>query len=323
MQDILLNGDGLPARDPAQGAAAPAGGASAGDIIKDTDTAGFMADVIEASQHQPVIVDFWATWCGPCKTLGPMLEKAVMAAKGAVKMVKVDVDQNQQIAAQLRIQSVPTVYAFWQGQPVDGFQGAQPESQIKAFIDKLVSMSGGQAPGEDLAAAMEQAGELLAAGDAANAAGIYSEIANADPENADAIGGLARAYLAMGEGEAAKQMIDGLPEKLKVSAPVQAALSAIELEASAAEAAGKLAPLKAAVEANPKDHQARCDLANALYASGDREGAVDQLLESIAIDRAWNEEAARKQLLQLFDAFGPTDELTVSARRRLSSILFS
>jgi putative thioredoxin len=323
MQDILLNGDGLPARDPAKGAGAPAGGAAAGDIIKDTDTAGFMADVIEASQHQPVIVDFWATWCGPCKTLGPMLEKAVMAAKGAVKMVKVDVDQNQQIAAQLRIQSVPTVYAFWQGQPVDGFQGAQPESQIKAFIDKLVSMSGGQAPGEDLAAAMEQAGELLAAGDAANAAGIYSEIANADPENADAIGGLARAYLAMGEGEAAKQMIDGLPEKLKVSAPVQAALSAIELEASAAEAAGKLAPLKAAVEANPKDHQARCDLANALYASGDREGAVDQLLESIAIDRAWNEEAARKQLLQLFDAFGPTDELTVSARRRLSSILFS
>lgn len=323
MQDILLNGDGLPARDPAQGAAAPAGGASAGDIIKDTDTAGFMADVIEASQHQPVIVDFWATWCGPCKTLGPMLEKAVMAAKGAVKMVKVDVDQNQQIAAQLRIQSVPTVYAFWQGQPVDGFQGAQPESQIKAFIDKLVSMSGGQAPGEDLAAAMEQAAELLAAGDAPSAAGIYSEIANADPENADAIGGLARAYLAMGEGEAAKEMISGLPEKLKISAPVQAALSAIELEASAAEAAGKLAPLKAAVEANPKDHQARCDLANALYASGDREGAVDQLLESISIDRAWNEEAARKQLLQLFDAFGPTDELTVSARRRLSSILFS
>lgn len=319
MQDILLNGDGMPARPTGNGGAKPA----PADVIKESDSAHFMADVIEASREVPVIVDFWATWCGPCKTLGPMLEKAVAAAGGAVRMVKIDVDRNPEISAQLRIQSIPTVYAFYQGQPVDGFQGALPESQIKAFIDKLIEMSGGQSPVEDLAAAMEQAAALLADGDAAAAASIYAQVLEADPENAVAIGALARAYLALGEGEAAKEMIDGLSEALKLAAPVQAALSAIELAAQAEESAGKLAGLHEAVAANPKDHQARIDLAMALYATGDGEGAVDQLLESISMDRAWNEEAARKQLVKLFDAFGPTDPLTVASRRRLSSILFS
>ncbi|MEQ9326356.1 MAG: thioredoxin [Rhodospirillales bacterium] len=319
MQDILLNGDGMPARPTGNGGAKPA----PADVIKESDSAHFMADVIEASRDMPVIVDFWATWCGPCKTLGPMLEKAVAAAGGAVRMVKIDVDRNPEISAQLRIQSIPTVYAFYQGQPVDGFQGALPESQIKAFIDKLIEMSGGQSPAEDLAAVMEQAAALLADGDAAAAANLYAKVLEADPENAVAIGALARAYLALGEGEAAKEMIEGLSEALKLAAPVQAALSAIELAAQAGESAGKLAGLHEAVAANPKDHQARIDLAMALYATGDREGAVDQLLESISIDRAWNEEAARKQLVKLFDAFGPTDPLTVASRRRLSSILFS
>lgn len=319
MQDILLNGDGMPARPTGNGGAKPV----PADVIKESDSAHFMADVIEASRDVPVIVDFWATWCGPCKTLGPMLEKAVAAAGGAVRMVKIDVDRNPEISAQLRIQSIPTVYAFYQGQPVDGFQGALPESQIKAFIDKLIGMSGGQSPAEDLATIMEQAATLLAGGDAASAANLYAQVLEADPENAVAIGALARAYLALGEGEAAKEMIEGLSEALKLAAPVQAALSAIELAAQAEESAGKLAGLHEAVAANPKDHQARIDLAMALYATGDQEGAVDQLLESISIDRAWNEEAARKQLVKLFDAFGPTDPLTVASRRRLSSILFS
>jgi putative thioredoxin len=320
MQDFLLNGDGLPARTPGNGDTAKPAPA---DVIKESDSANFMADVIEASRDVPVIVDFWATWCGPCKTLGPLLEKAVAAAGGAVRMVKIDVDRNPEISQQLRIQSIPTVYAFFQGQPVDGFQGALPESQIKAFIDKLIKMSGGQSPAEDLASVMEQAGELLAAGDAAGAANVYAQVLEADPENADAIGALARAYLELGEGEAAKEMIGGLSEKLKQTAPVQAALSAIELASQAAESAGKLAGLRDAIAADPKDHQARIDLAMALYATGDNEGAVDQLLESISIDRAWNDEAARKQLIKLFDAFGPTDPLTVASRRRLSSILFS
>tara|TARA_R110000787_G_scaffold16622_44_gene51456 strand:+ start:2958 stop:3914 length:957 start_codon:yes stop_codon:yes gene_type:complete len=318
MTDILLNGDGTPVTPTGTQA-----GAAAGDLIKDSDSAGFMADVIEASKTVPVIVDFWATWCGPCKTLGPTLEKAVMAAKGAVRLVKVDVDKSPEISQQLRIQSIPTVYAFYQGQPVDGFQGAVPESEIKAFIDKLVTLSGGTAPGEDLAAALEQAGELLAAGDVENAVAIYTQVVEVEPENADAIGGLARAYLAMGEGEAAKEMIGGLSESLKLAAPIQAALSAIELAGQAEAAAGNLAGLKAAVEASPRDHQALFDLAMGLYAVGENEAAADHLLRSIEIDRTWNDEAARKQLVKLFEAFGPMDPVTIAARRRLSSVLFS
>jgi putative thioredoxin len=286
--------------------------------VKDVTEADFMAEVIDASKEIPVIVDFWATWCGPCKTLGPMLESAVAATKGKVRMVKVDVDQNQRIAAQLRIQSIPTVYAFWQGQPVDGFQGAIPASEIKAFVEKLAGLAGDGG----LGAALDEAEAMLAEGAAADAAEIFAAVLAEEPENARAYGGLARAQIAVGSVDQAEALLAAAPAKIAQTPEVEAARAQIEL-ARQAEKAGPVNDLLARVEANPADPQARFDLALALHAAGRVDEAVDQLLDLFRRNRDWNDGAAKAQLFTIFDALGPTDPLAVSGRRRLSSLIFA
>nr|WP_091302271.1 thioredoxin [Gemmobacter aquatilis] len=288
------------------------------DLIKDSTEATFMADVIEASREVPVIVDFWAPWCGPCKTLGPALEAAVKAAKGKVKMVKVDVDQNQMIAGQLRIQSIPTVYAFWQGQPVDGFQGALPGSEITKFVERVAALAGDGG----LAEAIEAAEQMLAEGAAVDAVETFAAILGEEPENAAAFGGLVRSYLALGQVEQAEGFLAGVPAKIAGAKEVDAARAQIELAKQAAKA-GPLDALEAAVAANADDHQARFDLAVALNAAGQVDAAVDQLLELFRRDREWNEGAARAQLLTIFDALKPTDPIVLKGRRRLSSMIFA
>jgi len=296
---------------------------AANDVIKDGSDRTFMADVIEGSRDVPVIVDFWAPWCGPCKQLGPAIEKAVRAAKGAVKLVKIDTDQHPMIAQQLRVQSIPAVYAFFQGRPVDGFVGAQPESQIKTFVERLVKLAGGAGGMDDmLEDALAQAKEALEAGDVATASDIYGQILQAVPDNAVAYAGMVRCLIAAKDLERAKQMIASAPEALAKDKDLIAAKSAIEV-AEQASNVGPVAELMEKVAHDKNDHQSRYDLAMALYAAGKRESAVDELLELVRRDRTWNEDAARKQLVKLFEAFGPTDPLTISARRRLSSILFS
>ncbi|HJM91828.1 MAG: thioredoxin [Alphaproteobacteria bacterium] len=288
------------------------------NTVKDGDTASFAADVIEASNEVPVIVDFWAEWCGPCKTLGPTIEKAVKAASGQVRLVKINVDENQQLAQQLRVQSIPAVFAFKNGKPVDGFVGAQPESQIKAFIQRLT----GDAGPSPIEQALEQGEAALAAGDVSGASDIFGQVLRADMENARAIAGLCQCLIDSGDLAEAREMLDGLEGKLAIDPAVQSVRAALELAEQSADA-GDTAPLRARLEANGNDHEARMELSTALLAAGQREEAVDELLESIRRDRNWNDEAARKQLLTLFEAFGHADELTVSARRRLSSMLFS
>ncbi|WP_207460213.1 co-chaperone YbbN [Azospirillum sp. SYSU D00513] len=301
--------------------AAFGGGAAAKDLVKDSSDRAFMADVIEASQSVPVIVDFWAPWCGPCKQLGPVLEKAVLAAKGAVRLVKIDTDQHPMIAQQLRVQSIPAVFAFFQGRPVDGFMGAVPESQIKAFVEKLAKLSGGS-EADMIEEVLAQAKEALEAGDIQTAAEIYNELMQADPENAQAYFGLVRCLIAAKDLEQARQMLDGAPEPIAKDKEMALARSALEV-AEQAEKAGPITELQDKVARDPDDHQARLDLAIALFAAGQRQEAVDALLDSVKRDREWNEQAARKQLVKFFEAFGPTDPLTVQTRRRLSSILFS
>jgi len=287
------------------------------DLIKEGSDDSFMADVIEASKIQPVVVDFWATWCGPCRQLTPALEKAVTAAKGAVKLVKIDVDKNPAYAGQLRVQSIPTVYAFKDGKPVDGFMGAVPESQVKAFIDKLA----GPAGPSDIDQILELAKADFEAGDVGGAAQAYAEALQAEPDNVKAIAGLARCYLSGGDLERAQEFADMAPADAKDPdlASVRAAL------ALAAEAPdeGETAALQAKLAADPNDHQARLDLATALAAGGKMGEAADQLLDIIARDRAWNDEAARKQLLTVFEAAGQMSDVAKAGRRRLSSILFS
>jgi putative thioredoxin len=290
------------------------------DAVKDGDTASFAVDVIEASSTVPVIVDFWAPWCGPCKTLGPTIEKAVKSSGGQVKLVKINVDENQQLAQQLRVQSIPAVFAFKDGQPVDGFVGAQPESQIKAFIQRLT----GDAGPSPIEQALEQAEAALAAGEIDTAAGVFGQVLQADAENARAVAGLCQCLIESGQRDDARQMLDGLEGKLATDPAVMSARAALDLaEQSADVGDGDTAALRARLDTDGNDHEARMELSKVLLAAGQREEAVDELLEAIRRDRNWNEEAARKQLLTLFEAFGAMDELTVSARRRLSSILFS
>lgn len=289
-----------------------------GDLIKDATEATFMADVIEASREVPVVVDFWAAWCGPCKTLGPMLEAAVTAAKGKVRMVKVDVDQNQRIAAQLRIQSIPTVYAFWQGQPVDGFQGAVQQSEIKAFIDRLSGLAGDGGLGE----AVEAAEAMLAEGAAADAAQTFAAILAEEPEHPGAYGGLARAHLALGNEDQAEALVNNAPARIAQSPEVEAVRAQLALMRQAANA-GPVAELRAAVEADPKNHEARFELAKALHAAGQLEEAIDELLELFRRDREWNDGAAKAQLFTIFDSLKPNDPVVQKGRRRLSSMIFA
>ncbi|MBX9706625.1 MAG: thioredoxin [Caulobacteraceae bacterium] len=287
------------------------------DLIKEGSDAGFMADVIAASRQQPVIVDFWATWCGPCRTLTPILEKQVRAAGGAVKLVKIDVDRNPAYAGQLRVQSIPTVYAFVNGQPVDGFQGALPESQVKAFIEKL---TGGSSANSDVEQLLALGEESLGLSDFGGAAQAFAHVLTLEPENEKAIAGMARVYLAGGDADQARQTIAMAPADSKEPSvvSVRAQLSL----ASGAET-GETAELQARVAADPNDHQSRYDLALAQAASGDLKGAVDSLLTIVQADREWNEQAARKQLLIVFEAAGLTSDIAKDGRRRLSSILFA
>ncbi|MFK7744758.1 MAG: thioredoxin [Roseobacter sp.] len=294
----------------------------ADDLIKDTTEATFMADVVEASQTVPVIVDFWAPWCGPCKTLGPQLEDAVRAAKGAVKMVKVNVDEAQTIAGQLQIQSIPTVYAFHKGQPIDGFQGAVPASEIKTFIDRVVKAGGGEAPGDGLAEAIAAAEEMLTAGAAADAAQTFAAVLGEDANNAAAYGGLARAHLALDELDQAEAILNGAPAEISKAPEIDAAYAQLELARQAA-GAGPLDDLQAAVAADPDDHQARFDLALAMHANDDVEGAVDALLELFRRDREWNDGAAKTQLFTIFDALKANDPIVLNGRRKLSSMIFA
>ncbi|MEJ2029313.1 MAG: thioredoxin [Maritimibacter sp.] len=297
-----------------QNGAAP----EAGALVKEITEATFMEDVIDASKEVPVIVDFWAPWCGPCKQLGPALEAAVNAAGGKVKMVKVNVDENQQISAQLRIQSIPTVYAFHDGQPVDGFQGALPASQVNQFVEKMAALST-EGP---LAAAVASAYEMLEAGALEDAAQTFAAIIEEDEKLAAAYAGLAQCKIAMGDPDQAEAVLNGAPADISASAEIEAAFAKVAL-ARQAESAGPVDDLRSQVEANPDDHQARYELAQALHAAGDVQGAVDELLELFKRDREWNDGAAKTQLFTIFDALAPNDPVMLTGRRKLSSMLFA
>jgi len=277
--------------------------------------------VIDASAEAAIVVDFWAPWCGPCKQLGPALEKAVKDSKGAVRLVKINVDENPELAQQMRIQSIPAVYAFKDGRPVDGFVGALPDAQVKQFIQRLAAAGGGAA--SPIADALALAKEAHAAGDTARAVNIWTQVLQHEPENLDALVGLARAALAQKDVGRAKALIARVPADQANHADVAAVKTALELAEAGQKAAGEVGKLEARLAADQKDHQARLDLAVALFAAGEREKAIDHLFEIIKRDRTWNEEAARRQLLKFFEAIGLADPLTVAARRRLSAILFA
>jgi len=291
------------------------------DLIKETTTQTFVKDVIEESKRQPVLIDFWAPWCGPCRQLTPILEKAVRAAKGKVKLVKMNIDEHPAIPGQMGIQSIPAVIAFVGGRPADGFMGAVPESQVSAFIEKLTK--GVPGVGEpDIGEIIKEAEAVLAEGDPAGAAQIYAEVLSIDATNIPALAGLAKCYVETGAIEQAKQTLAMVPESKRNDAAVSAVQAAVEL-AEQAQSLGPVGELEQKVAADPLDHQARFDLATALNASGKRKEATDQLLEIVKRDRKWNEDGARKQLVQFFEAWGGADEATIEGRKRLSTILFS
>ncbi|UWP88817.1 co-chaperone YbbN [Aliiroseovarius crassostreae] len=290
--------------------------APAADLIKDGSEATFMQDVVEASKEVPVIVDFWAPWCGPCKQLGPALEAAVTAAKGRVRMIKINVDENQMIAGQLRVQSIPTVYAFWQGQPADGFQGALPPSEITAFVNRVADLGGDGG----LSEAIEAAEEMLEAGAVEDAAQTFAAILEEDPNSAAAFAGLARAQIALGQLDQAEAVLNGAPAEISSAPDIEAVRAQIEL-ARQAEDAGPVAELRARVDANADDHQARFDLAVALSAAGDSASAVTELLELFRRDRDWNEGAAKAQLLTIFEALAANDPVALNGRRKLASMI--
>src|SRR5437762_7784634 len=305
-------------RGTASGAAAqPTADASA--YVKDGSIETFAADVLEASREIPVIVDFWAPWCGPCKQLGPLLEKVVSESKGAVRLVKINIDENQEIARQLRIQSIPTVYAFKNGQPVDGFMGAIPEPQLRVFVQHLTGGEAGANPADDTLAVAEEA---FASGDLTTAAQAYAQVLQDEPGHPKAVAGLARCYLKSGDVDRARKTL----QLVRPDGAADEAIRAVDAEVKLRErsaAAGDTTDLRAKVDANPGDHQARYDLALAMDAKGERQRAIDSLLEIVRRDRNWNDQAARKHLVTLFEAMGPTDPRTIDARRKLSSILFS
>jgi putative thioredoxin len=302
------------------GAAAPAAAGGAADVVKDGSLQTFAQDVIQASQAVPVLVDFWAPWCGPCKQLTPVLEKVVRAAKGKVRLVKINIDQNPELAQQLRVQSVPTVYAFLGGQPVTGFAGAQPESQVKALVDRLVAETGGGAMEDD--GLLEAAQDAAAHGDTRTAARLFQQLLAEDPAQPEAIGGLARCLIADRKFADARNLLDGTPKEVAGHVAVSGAKAALAL----AEEAGELGDpreLQARIEADPEDHGARYRLATVLFLRGQAETAMEHLVRIVRSDRGWQDDLARKQLVKFFDALGPKDPATLKGRRMLSTVLFS
>ena len=307
----ILDGDGTEAKIN------PPAGSDGGGLIIESDTERFAEDVINASAQVPVIVDFWAPWCEPCKQLTPVLEKLITEYSGQVKLVKINIDDNQALAQQLRVQSIPMVYAFKDGRPADAFNGALPESQLRQFIEKL---TGGA--GSPIDQAMEQANSLMAAGDPTTASAIYNQILTQDSLNADAHAGQLKCLMAAGETDQARNYLGGLTEELLTTEPISAVQTALELDEQTADT-GEADELKAAVDASPDDHQARYDYALALYGGGQTEAAIEELVEIFKRNRIWNDDAAKTQLLKIFEALGHADPITVEGRRKMSAVLFS
>ena len=299
------------------------GGTGGQVVIKDTTTANFKADVIDASMEAPVIVDFWAPWCGPCKQLTPILEKIVTEADGKVQLVKLNIDEAQQIAAQMQIQSIPAVYAFFQGRPVDGFMGAVPESQVRQFVDQLAAAADKAAGPSPIDEALKQAKAALESGDASTAGAIYGQVLQQDQANVKAMAGMGRCYLATGQAEAAQGILNSIPEDQTNDPDVTAFRTALELAAQANTSSGETAALEEKVAANPQDHQARFDLALAYYGDGANEQAIDALLDILRANLSWNEGAAREQLVKIFEALGDAHPNTVEGRQKMASVLFA